>query len=979
MIESTPKYKSLSADSELSSAYDLLNKGEYTQCNRIIKKKMPKLKSTIDITNFNILKILLLDRTKRNKEKMQLLNEVKTQFLSNQELISDNSLVAHFKRILRSFNDDKGAQDIFKLQMKKMNFMIMDKREQNEILKELTLNFDFKDLYSKVNSFIKTSNDADANFLQLLKYEAVYYLFLNKILSNNMTSQKYNELINDYEKLKNERGYFDLIAQYTIGLKNTNSFLSYFETKRDEFTNAPIDDLKYDIYLSQGKIDVIIRNLIGNIIDNRDKCNFNSFERVINVAFWFINTQLKESIDTTKASLRVSKDFSYKEINDIKNITTVINGLFNLLENIKAQSGKNLNAFKSGVIGQLLLYHNIIISTKSYSKEIEADMFDLVTSILDRAITKHSILFEISKYFIYFNDDMRKRLLEKYSELIKENNIEKYIFYAKLSKLLCDRKGDTKVLSDIISELIEKYIEMTTETIQLEKGERIPCDDLIVLANEYYYENSLLQDNIDLTHLLLIGNIIAHEKSPYNYDITYFLLKTYSHINLASETLNILQYMNMKGPQFETSSYIAFPSFLFYSKGMKYLIENNLRWQNDNREKSKSTLWKMFIGRNFWNSEEMLQFINVNQNSYYTILLEFFNVLFLLSDSYFPINQSQEDTEDNRNDYLLAMGQLITSLEEKEKNNSFIHNQDLLISIHKYCYDDYEYFNNDYAILMSNENYSKDNYRFEIDSLNKENNYIYHLYPGYKNNYFKQSKISLFGPYDNIEYLKLRMHSMNLFGNISSMDIFKNLLQKYTSSANEVKSEVDILISQLSVILISINDDIDLLEGKEQEIYDIYAKLNELLVNHIIDIRKNLSFENYKVIKEFICVFNQMKEFYCVPLTAITSKFIDLISQNRRKLKDANKIKAKLNESFKSPFINMLKENAKWLDTLIANANKNEVKDIFSETSMTKTMKTKYLDRKNEINAKMIESIRDIYKEIKIYSKRIEDYIKQFI
>lgn len=979
MVESTSKHKSLSADSELSSAYDLLNKGEYSQCNRIIKKKMPKLKSAIDKTNFNIVKILLLDKTKRNKEKIQLLNEVKSQFLSNQELISHNSLVAHFKRILRSFNDDKGAQDLFNLQMKKMHFLTMDQNEQNELLKELTINFDFKELYSKVSSFIKTPNDANVNYLLLLKYEAMYCLTIIKFFSTNMLTTKYTELIKDFDKLKDERGYFDLIALYTIAMNKPDFFLTYFEAKRIEFTNAPIEDLKYDIYLSQGKVDLIFRNLIDNIIENRDKCNFKSFERIINIVFWFNNTQLKEAISVTKVSLANGKDVSYHNIKDIKEITTVLNGLLNLFEDIKTQSGRNLNSFKSGVLAQLLLFHNMIISTKSICKEIEMDMFNLVISILDKAFSKHSILFEISKYFIYFNDDMRKSVLDKYSSFINEKDIEKNLFYLKLRKVLSDMKGDANVLSSLISELIEKYLEMTVENIQLEKGERIPCDDLIVLANEYYYENSVLHDNNHLTYSLVICNIIAHEKSPYNYDISYYLLKTYSHINLSNEALNILQYMNMKGPQFETSSYIAFPAFIVYSKGMKYLIENNLRWQNDNREKSKSTLWKMFTGRNFWNSQEILQFINANQNSYYTILLEFFNLLLLFSESYFPINQTQEETEENRHDYLSTLKELITSLEEKEKNNSIMRNQDLLISIHKYCYDDYKYFNYDYDLLMSNDNYSNDNYRFKIDSLNKENNYIYHLYPGYKNNFFKQNKISIFGSYDNIEYLKLRMHSINLFGNISSMEIFKELLKKYISSANETKSEIDILISQLSLIMVTIHEDICLFEIKEQEIYNIYSKINETLTSRINDIRKKLAFDDYKVIKEFIFVFNEIKEFYCVPLTAISSKFLDLISQNRKKLKDANIIKAKLNESFKSPFINMIKENIKHLDFFIGSANKKEVKSLIIENTLTQTMTEKYLAKTEEINSKIIERIKDIFKEIKDYSKRMEDYIKQLL
>ena len=62
----------------------------------------------------------------------------------------------------------------------------------------------------------------------------------------------------------------------------------------------------------------------------------------------------------------------------------------------------------------------------------------------------------------------------------------------------------------------------------------------------------------------------------------------------------------------------------------------------------------------------------------------------------------------------------------------------MFVSIHKYRYENFAYFNNNYDILTQNENYSKDSYRCEIDSLNKNNNCLYKLYPGYKNNYIKE-------------------------------------------------------------------------------------------------------------------------------------------------------------------------------------------------------------------------------------------------
>ena len=54
-MKDSQKNKSLSAESELSFAYDLFYNGEYNQCFKNVKKKLQKLKNPIDIAYFNIL------------------------------------------------------------------------------------------------------------------------------------------------------------------------------------------------------------------------------------------------------------------------------------------------------------------------------------------------------------------------------------------------------------------------------------------------------------------------------------------------------------------------------------------------------------------------------------------------------------------------------------------------------------------------------------------------------------------------------------------------------------------------------------------------------------------------------------------------------------------------------------------------------------------------------------------------------------
>ena len=101
-MHNPPHPKSLSAEADLKSAYEFFYQGEYKQSLRIIKKKMQKLKSPIDIANFNILKLRIFKKTKQSKEEKELLAQLIKEFTENEELNSDESAVNYFKNLLQS-------------------------------------------------------------------------------------------------------------------------------------------------------------------------------------------------------------------------------------------------------------------------------------------------------------------------------------------------------------------------------------------------------------------------------------------------------------------------------------------------------------------------------------------------------------------------------------------------------------------------------------------------------------------------------------------------------------------------------------------------------------------------------------------------------------------------------------------------------------------------------------------------------------
>ena len=1003
MVESlnqqTSQYRSLSADSELSSGYELLYKGEYTQCARIIRKKYPKLKSPIDKANFNILKLLLLNRTKKSKEKAALLEQLKKEFLTNPELINSEQLTKHFKNILRNFDDEKGAQEIFKTQLKNRNLNGLDSNEQNEILKELTLNLEFTDIYSKVNTFIKNPNDANVEFLKLIKYEIVYYLFLNKKLSEKMTRKIYEELLNNYDTLKKEKGYFDIVGQYSLALNDKDKFIEIFTQKKkeEEFTNVPIEDIKYDIYLGQEKVSEIINELYLNIKNNIDKCNFTSFERIVNVFFWYIK---KNGIKIDSSKVSPLKENTVEKVSDIKTqAENVVNEIMGLFEHIKVQSGRNLNAFKSGVYGQLMVYHNIIIMNKNMPAEFTKSINELIISVLDKAITKQSILFEMGKYFIYLDEENRKNLMQHFGSKynidlnsfeakdITKENFDSFLLMQKIQKLLFAVPKDK--IKDKIYYLIGCYlliVNTITKDTKLEKGERNIADDLIILANEYYYEtyNNENKDT-NLAFVLLFINSFSHLQSPYNYDISYYLLQTNAHLNLNNDTLDILKYMNLKGPQFETVSYIAFKPFLNYKNGLNYLVDNSERWQNDNRRNTKKTLWKMFTGRNFWNSQELLEFLNENKNSYYTILLQFFDVILGASDNYLNQNGIDEEAEKDYFDFLLN---LYNDFEARKKDNKLTKNQDMFVSIHKYRYENYAYFNNNFDILTKNENYSRDSYRCEIDSLNKNDNCLYKLYPGYKNNYIKECDCKPFGQYDSYEYLTMRLLSMVTLSYIENKEQLKIFNEKYLQSSKAVNSQLDIILAELTEKMMISLDSVEAFTSNQNAIFELYTKFDDIVIAKLKELKSSIQYNQLAKVSDLVSFFNEMKYFYFVNFTNITSKFIDFITQHKKELDDPMGLKAKFNEKYKSPLINSLRDLAKSLDNLIQNVHKNGFEvckggQLIKESGVISVQDEAFistiLKKGDDLKYQIEESNKDIFKEIKDFCKRIEDYIKQKI
>jgi len=997
------KSHSLSAESDFKSAEEFFRQGEYKQSFRIIKKKMQKLKSPIDKAYFNILKLCIYQKTKQIKEEKELLSQLIKEFKDDQELNSDDAVVNYFKNYLRNNDESKAAQDLLNIQLKKKDLNNLDENEQRGIIKELCLGYQFKDIFSICNKFLKKKNLIQEKYLILIQHEAVFYLYKNKSLSENMIKKIFDKFLNNIELYRDQTGYFDIVSQFLDAFKEEEKLINILsKRKKDELIHVPLEDIKFDKLYKDKKYDDIIKTLYNKIKENPQKCLFNDYERMINLIFSFCETNNINKFDISKIIKEINVDNINKELISIeKDVNDLLKMIMELFENIKIIVGqKIINSYKSGVLGQLMICHNIIKISKQFNEELHSYVKGLIIQLLDKAVTKQAILFEISKYFIYLNEQDRNDICLKYKpDKVDENNFEElnnenlqnFIFYLKLRK--CLDMDKTKVISEKIIFIFKAYLFVTKNIIKntkLEKGERGVADDLIVLGNEYYYEHygeekngkKLIEPSLCL--ILMCMNIYSRNKSPYNYDISYYLAKTYGELILNDDALDTLIYMNLKGPQKDTISFFLFNYFKNYQRGLKSLIYNSDSWQIENRTNSNKTFWKFIDGGNFWKTQELFDFLDQNNNSYYHYLLKFYEIIIGYGEAIY--NKEGIDGEKEKN-YFEAIDKFyakISSIKDK-----LVKNQDILFLIHKYDSNNYLFFNDSYEKLNENKNYKENNYRFIIDSLNKKNNFLYESYPGYKNNYFEHKTVSPFGEYDDINFLLMRIISFLIISKLSidnkNIDInaINELNNQYKEISNKVNNKLDINLSLLIEIFISSLKDANNLLNSKDKILELYSYFDEQIVKPLNDYKNNISFHNLEIMSKLNSFIYKNKNFYFFLYTKITSKLLEIISDHKNDNNDIANMKTKLNEIFKSPLLNSLRDLQNKLDELLKQKNnkeniwdyENDIKKYFNEFNLDEEVLSEFKGFANKMKVKHSE----LFENIKNDSKLIVDFIKQIL
>ena len=337
------KIHSLSAESDFKSAEEFFRQGEYKQSLRIIKKKMQKLKSPIDKAYFNILKLNIFQKTKQLKEEKELLSQLIKEFTENDELNSDDAVTNYFKNYLRNNDETKAAQDILSIQLKKKDLNNLDENEQRSIIKELCLGYQFKDIYSTCNKFLKKKNLVQEKYLILIQHEAVFYLYKNKSLSENMIKKIFDKFLGNIELYRDQTGYFDIIAQFLDAFNDEEKLIDILsKRKKEELIHVPLEEIKLDKLYKDKKYDEIIKILFDKIKENPQKCLFNDYERIINLIFSFCESNnMKFDINTIIKEINpenVNKELIPLE----KDPNALLKMIMELFENIKITTGQKI-------------------------------------------------------------------------------------------------------------------------------------------------------------------------------------------------------------------------------------------------------------------------------------------------------------------------------------------------------------------------------------------------------------------------------------------------------------------------------------------------------------------------------------------------------------------------------------------------------------------------------------------------------------
>jgi hypothetical protein len=214
----------------------------------------------------------------------------------------------------------------------------------------------------------------------------------------------------------------------------------------------------------------------------------------------------------------------------------------------------------------------------------------------------------------------------------------------------------------------------------------------------------------------------------------------------------------------------------------------------------------------------------------------------------------------------------------------------------------------------------------------------------------------------------------------------EELNEKYKKTSDEIKNILDINLSSLIDVFINSLKDAKYLVTNKDKIIELFSHFNEVVVNKINELRKNLKFQNLEELIKLNEIFNKNKYFYIFLYGNITSKLLEIIAEHKKESNDIGNMKTKLNEIFKTPLINCLRDLQNKIDELLKErdnlSNKeviwdyeNDIKLYFKDYTLEDEVTTEFKSFANKLKVKHAE----LFEGMKKSSKFVIDYIKQIL
>lgn len=876
-------------DSDVTESYELIMKFQYKEAKKIIDKKNNKVKTNqIDLqTQIKIVLLLYYHKIKNYVEKKKLIEELSSSIKNEKSLSTNETLMDFFYSILREISEESVASEIFKeIFINRYEISNLDNNFKENILKELLKNNDISEAYKVLTKYL-IPNEKDKkklNYYNLIKYEFVYNLIykfgslkemfakltIKELLGHISTNQKnIEENKNDNTSIVKEKGFLDILVKYMIKSDLYDDFKKIFISNNVGFINSPVYDITLDFMLKHNDSQELILLLSNNIEDNIHKYNYINFERMTNYLTKLIKEEktnlegLENEIKKTLKSPTKEADYFPLIENKIKSFSTILKVMISE-NNFKIESiiclywqflnyliekyydnSQYFNTVKSAILSVLNIADNLFKDNEILYQDT---LFKYTQLICLKIYKKQSVLMEIIRFINKLSLLNASKLLESLNikmnlekcnhfykdiEVLVSDNLYNTLFYYKLKMITSPDFIKDLSNIDYLFKVYLFYYNNGEYNKNLEKGERQEIDEIIMIIIEFYKYYRFTDGNHfsnDMFLKLLFYLNFSHNISPYNYEISGFLVQILNENLLVNIALQEFKLMNLKGPQFETCSYIVFKNFFFgnFKNGLSFIFNNLSKWISENSIELKKTFWKMMKEQNFWSSSEVIDFNIEKNDSYIQYLYEYLDISNQIKERIFNENETDCDFYQ----FYLSLYHNI-----QERRNKIIKNQDTIVFRNKFVNPPVFYnFNNDDYVKNIRMKSNIDMIYLEQEKNNKL---------GYDNNYLKNHDYGIFSVFNDINIFNFSIleEICSIFYNKRNKDdTFEKVFNDYSSIYEKINSSY----KTFDVCKSNCN-------SKYFEYYFINLKIGffKYLYNAIVSINSNLVLNVRYIIIEF--------------------------------------------------------------------------------------------------------------------------------